>query len=105
MARLALSIVLSLLAGASFAQRPSTLAMSCGQARALVASQGAVVMSTGQHTYDRYVATPGFCMLGEYAYYGYAPTQDRRSCRVGFVCKPHSPLFDDDFVGEWMFDR
>ena len=105
MVRLALSVFLSLLAGASFAQRPSTLAMSCGQARALVASQGAVVLSTGTHTYDRYVARPGFCMLGEYAYYGYAPTQDARSCRIGFVCKPDTPLFDDDFPGESMFDR
>ena len=64
--------------------------MSCGQARALVASQGAVVMSTGTHTYDRFVATPGFCMLGEYAYAGNAPTEDVRRCRIGFVCKPFS---------------
>ena len=85
---------MSLLAGVSFAQRPSTLAMSCGQAGALVASQGAVVMSTGTHTYDRFVATPGFCMLAEYAYDGYAPTQDARSCRIGFVCRPFSPFFN-----------
>ena len=94
MMRLALCVFLSLLAGVSFAQRPSTLAMSCGQAGALVASQGAVVMSTGTHTYDRFVATPGLCMLAEYAYDGYAPTQDVRSCRIGFVCRPFSPFFN-----------
>jgi hypothetical protein len=93
MVRLVIALLLSLIAAAALA-RPSTLAMSCGQARALVAAQGAVVMSTGTYAFDRYVATPGLCMLGEYAYYGYGPTQDARSCRIGFVCKPHSPFFN-----------
>jgi hypothetical protein len=107
MVRLALSVLLSLAAGTSLAQRPSTQAMSCGQARSLVASQGAVVMSTGAHTYDRFVAAPNFCMLGEYAYYAYAPTSDARSCRLGFVCKPGRPLFDDydDDMGGLLRDR
>ena len=98
MLRLVLSLALSLLAGAALAQRPSTLSMSCGQARALVGSYGAVVLSTGRHTYDRFVATPGFCHLGEHARPGLAPTADARQCRIGFVCVPgRRPWDEDDF--------
>ena len=37
--------------------RPSTLGMSCGQAQYLVRSSGAIVLSTGGQTYDRFVAS------------------------------------------------
>ena len=95
MRRLLLSSVLSLLAASAMAQRPSTTAMSCGEARALVASRGAVVLGTGRHTYDRFVADAGYCSLGEYAYDGHAPTRDG-SCRIGYVCKDATPLFGSD---------
>ena len=59
MIRLLVSTVLLLAATAPLAARPSTLGMSCRQAQNLVATQGAVVMTTGQHTYARFVAHPG----------------------------------------------
>ena len=43
--------------------------------------------------------------IGEYADYGYAPTQDRRSCRVGFICKPFSPFFQNDFPRDSPYRR
>jgi hypothetical protein len=64
--------------------------MSCADAQALVASQGAVVLSTGEFTYQRYVATPGHCLVGEGASTGYAPTQDMPRCRVGWICRSPS---------------
>ena len=48
-------------ASAAAQPRPSTLEMTCGQAAALVASQGGIVLGTGGYTYDRFVAHRGFC--------------------------------------------
>lgn len=99
MKRVVLPIALLLLAGASAAQaRQSTLTMTCAEAAGLVAAQGAVVLSTGKYTYDRFVATPAYCALAEYAYRGRAPTRDGQ-CRLGFVCKPGAPIWLDDDGG------
>ena len=81
-------LALVLLAAPASAQRPSTLTMSCSEAQALVNSRGAVVMSTGEYTYKRFVATVGYCVHGEYAERAWAPTQDERLCAVGSECKP-----------------
>jgi hypothetical protein len=89
-----------LVAAPAAAQRPSTLGMSCNQARGLVASHGAVVLSTGRHTFDRFVASPGFCALGEWARPSTAPTADAASCPLGYVCETGEPPWDwddDDF--------
>jgi hypothetical protein len=79
---------------AAFA-RPSTQSMTCQQAQNLLASKGAVVMTTGPHTYDRFVAREGYCMTAEWADAASAPTQDVRSCRLGFTCKTGSPFGSD----------
>ena len=96
MRRLLVCAAVSLIATAAMAQRPSTLAMTCDEANGLVASEGAVVLSTGRHTFNRFVAKAGFCSYGEYAYEGTAPTADARRCRIGYVCKKQTPLFDSD---------
>src|SRR5688572_7911596 len=84
-------IIAVLLAGLSLAQaRPSTLSMSCAQASALVASRGAILLSTGRHTYDRFVAGRRFCSLGEYADPAWAPTASGQ-CRLGYICRPGKP--------------
>jgi hypothetical protein len=57
-----------LIAASATAQpHPSTLQMTCGQAAALVASQGGIVLGTGGYTYDRFVAHRGFCLRSEVA--------------------------------------
>ena len=91
MMRLVLAAVLAVTATSALA-RPSTLAMSCQQAQNLVASQGAVVMSTGAHTYNRFVAAPGFCAFGEWAELTSAPTKDTRNCTLGYTCTSTPPL-------------
>jgi hypothetical protein len=102
------AVVLSSAVTAAEAQRPSTLSMSCQQAQSLVAKRGAVVLSTGAHTYDRFVSSGRYCQVAEYAYDGFAPTRDRESCLVGYVCKNVTPPWfedDDDFFGGRMFQR
>ena len=92
-------VAASLLAATSLAQaRESTLNMSCRQATALVASRGAVVLSTGRHTYDRFVARPGFCLFGEYADRAWAPTRDGR-CVVGYTCKARPAPWEERMEG------
>ena len=62
----ALSIALATLAVTASAEaRPSTTTMSCGQAAATVARAGAIVLTTGEFTYERFVATSAFCLPGE----------------------------------------
>lgn len=81
-------VLAALVAGTSIAQaRPSTLSMTCAQAQATVASYGAVVLSTGPTTFDRFVAHNGFCLHGEIARTAYAPTLDTPHCPVGYTCE------------------
>jgi hypothetical protein len=76
-ASLTLIVAIALSTGAVAQTRPLTLGMGCGQARALVTSRGAVVLSTGQNTYDRYVSSGAFCQWGLSA--------------VGYTCVPNPP--------------
>jgi hypothetical protein len=77
--------------------------MSCGEARNLVGSTGAIVLSTGRHTFDRFVATPGFCSFGEWARPATAPTADTPQCPLGYVCQSGDPPWELDNDG--MFGR
>lgn len=91
----ALAYFLTISAAAAQA-RPSTLDMTCRQAEALVASRGAIVLSTGPYTYDRYVVDGRFCMLGEFLRAQWVPTRDTPQCPIGYVCTSNPPLFWDD---------
>ncbi|WP_202395836.1 hypothetical protein [Stappia sediminis] len=73
------------------AARPDTRAMTCGQAQSLVQRYGAVVMTTGQYTYFRFVADRGFCDAWETLQPKVAPTRDNPRCIVGYACV--EPLF------------
>ena len=67
--------------------RQSTLSMTCAETVALVQSQGGIVLSTGEFTYDRYVADRRSCLVGEAARSSYVPTSDVRRCQLK-VCRP-----------------
>jgi hypothetical protein len=56
--------------------------MTCGQAAALVASQGGIVLGTGGYTYDRFVAHGGFCLRSEVAQTVWVPTRDTPNCHL-----------------------
>ena len=88
MSRLILSALAAILTGIPVCEaRPSTTTMSCAQAAATVAKAGAIVLTTGDFTYERFVATTTFCLGGEIAERGVAPTTDSPSCSVGYICK------------------
>ena len=95
MTRLMLVIAIVLAAGAAIAQprrapavegRPSTTAMSCSQARALVTARGAIVLGTGGLTYDRFVSNAGACALAEIAEPAFEPSAENPQCFVGYRC-------------------
>jgi hypothetical protein len=86
MQRTLLTGVALLIAASAAVGRPATYAMTCAEAQALVAAAGAIVMSTGQYTYKRFVVHRGFCIHGEYIERVYAPTSDHPQCRVGYEC-------------------
>ncbi len=79
------------------AQRLDTTQMNCGQARKVVATQGAAVLGSGPGIYDRYVNSDQFCMLGEVARQAFAPTRDNAWCPVGYRCetRDNTRFFDD----------
>jgi hypothetical protein len=67
--------------------RPATRSMSCASARALVDRQGAVILSTGPVTYDRYVASRAFCTVSETLESTFVTSQDKPQCFVGYRCR------------------
>jgi hypothetical protein len=98
MRRFASLIIVAVAANASVAEaaRQSTLSMTCPQAAATVASAGAIVLTTGQFTYDRFVAHVGFCMHDEVARPAVAPTLDSPYCSLGYRCEYRMRRFEDD---------
>lgn len=81
------------------AQRPDLRRMSCNQAQDLVARRGAVVMTTGQFTYERFVAGPRWCDHSETVRPAQVRTRDTGRCIVGYVCE--TPLFSPWERGGW----
>lgn len=78
------------LATTASAQRPDSRTMTCQQVGDLIASSGAVVLTTGQHTYDRYVANARYCS------YPSTTRPDSINTRDGMctVMRCGEPLFD-----------
>ncbi|UUP16065.1 hypothetical protein [Nitratireductor thuwali] len=94
-----LALVLMSLSGVKTAEaRPDTRAMTCGQAAALVRQSGAIVLSTGRVTYDRFVANERHCPVYEVAERAYVPTRDAAQCFVGYRC-----VIDRDRDDRWWW--
>ena len=73
------------------AQRADTRSFTCASAWAFVQSRGAVVMSTGNYTYDRLVSQRRYCQMDEVLQRHYAQTADSPRCFVGYVCRGRNP--------------
>lgn len=86
------TLILLCLTTPALAQRPDTRAMTCQQAAGLVANRGAVVLSTGPHLYDRYVASERLCWSGYYGRPAFVPTRDRPNCVIGYYCTSTPPF-------------
>lgn len=74
--------------------RPDTRTMTCVQAQDLIVRSGAIVLTTGRHTYDRYVAGWGFCDHPNVPTATYIQTRDTRHCPV-YNCQRSTRLFND----------
>jgi hypothetical protein len=72
--------------------RPSSVRMTCDQARALVAARGAIVLGTGGDTFDRYVVHRGFCPVTDIIKPAWVPTRDVPQCMVGYRCVDPGPF-------------
>jgi hypothetical protein len=86
-------MVLAATAGALAQGRPATTRMSCKAAESLVQRSGAIVLSTGGQTYDRYVASQSFCATGYYARAAFVRTADNPQCYIGYYCSGASPFW------------
>jgi len=73
--------------------RPDLRQMTCLQAQQMVQRNGAVVFTTGQYTFSRYVLDRRFCNRGEAAFPQLGPTRDNPRCLVGLECR--QPLFSN----------
>ena len=96
-ARFTVILALGLCAAATAAQaqnRPDSRAMSCGQVQTLIEQRGAVVLTTGRHTYDRYVAGFGYCSAPYEPALTYIPAADTPQCPV-YECRRQLRFFDD----------
>ncbi len=79
------------LAPVAAAARPDTRSMTCAQAQNFVRQRGAVVMTTGPHTYQRFVTHWRYCDSWEKLFPEMAPTRDNPKCIVAYRCD--EPLF------------
>jgi hypothetical protein len=79
--------MVSLSTGVMAQSEPSTLSMTCAQAKEIVSSRGAVVLHTGPTTYDRFVRDDNFCNKEEAAPLAYVRTADVAECPIGRVCR------------------
>ena len=79
--------------------RYNSTSMSCGEIKATVRAEGAVILrwrsKSGIQRFGRFVPHSGFCNWGERAEISYVPASDRRSCSVR-ECKYWDP--DDDII-------
>jgi hypothetical protein len=73
--------------GAAIAQAgPSTVDRPCAASRDLVMRDGAVVLTTGQYTYNRYVKDAAYCLIDQYAQPSWVPSADNPQCFIGYRC-------------------
>ena len=87
--RLRFAIFGTLLLSATAAQaRPDARTMTCEAVRALIDERGAAVITTGRHTYKRFVAHRGFCLYFERIGHDWIATADTAQCRLRVCVDP-----------------
>ena len=86
MRKLAIWILLLTIADAAYA-RPDIRTKTCAQAKALVQQSGSVVVTTGKHTYDRFVAGQAYCERPFVTRRAWIVTKDTKKCQIGFRCE------------------
>jgi hypothetical protein len=80
-------------------RRPDVRQMTCAQAQQMVLQHGAVVFTTGPHTYSMFVSNLSYCDRNQALFTQYAQTRDARKCPVAYECK--EPLFPRGGFNRW----
>ena len=83
------AIAACLLAAGAAEARPYGPALACARLAAAVQSEGAVVISTGPLTYDRFVSSSGYCERTQETEAAWIPSGDNPQCFVGYTCREH----------------
>jgi hypothetical protein len=94
--RLGLAAVITVGVVGAASARPDTRSMTCAQTQKLIVRNGAIVLTTGRHTYDRYVASARFCSLPDVPTLTSVQTKDTGQCPV-YNCQRAEPIFEDMF--------
>ena len=86
-ARVAATLVAGLVvglmtAGEAAAQRADTRSLTCRAAQDLIQQSGAVTLSTGANTFDRFVANSRACGIQGRATNTFVSTSDNPNCRL-----------------------
>jgi hypothetical protein len=68
--------------------RPDARALTCDATRRLVDGAGAIVVTTGPYTFERFVASAQFCERRDTLIPMWIATRDQAQCPVGFRCGP-----------------
>lgn len=84
------ALVIIGLAGTAHA-RPDLRKMTCAEAQKMVQRLGAVVFTTGQYTFSRFVANQSYCDRWQTTFPQYGATRDNPQCFVAYECR--EPLF------------
>ncbi|WFU10136.1 hypothetical protein QA646_04505 [Rhizobium sp. CB3090] len=83
--------------------RYNSMSFTCGQAKAIIDRERAVIMRypssrvRNMTLYDRFVSDSNACDTGFYAYQDYMPTKDRADCPV-YICRPSTDFDEDDLI-------
>jgi hypothetical protein len=94
MKRAVLAMAAILAASTALAQqRPSTVSRPCAASQRDVQVNGAIVLGTGGHTFDRFVRDRSFCQFDEFLDPAWVPSRDQPACFVGYRCKV-GPVWD-----------
>ncbi len=91
------AVVFALLAATPAFARPDARTMTCASLNALIAREGAVVVTTGDFTFERFVASFQFCDSQTMLKSAYQATADDRRCVVNSVCGDRAYDFGDMF--------
>ena len=88
MARLVVAVLVLVAWTSAATAREDVRRLTCEQAHTMVIKQGAVVFTTGEGTYNRFVRTRRLCQREEIARTGKAATVDDPECLIGYICVP-----------------
>jgi len=91
---LVIGLLASLTLRAQAFPRPYAPKLSCGEIKGMIQQKGAVLLSTGPFTFDRFVRDQGYCMQGEITDPAWIVSLDQPQCYAGYTCGGRQPSYN-----------